>query len=125
MPRLTQSPAQVRVVVDTLDCGDERIDVVDVREEPVLALTHELRSLPDAGRHEGHATRHRLERGLRASLLARCHETQVDLVVRTPELFARGQQQVAVRNAEALELTPHVATRGACQQDGQLADALS
>ena len=57
--------------MDTQNRGDQRVLVVDVRKQAVLAVTHELRRLTDPRRDQWDASRQRLEHCLRPSLLSR------------------------------------------------------
>jgi len=71
---------------DALHRRRERIDVVDLCEEPVLAVADQLGRLADPRRHHGDAARHRLEHRFRPALLPRRHKTDVHLAVRAREL---------------------------------------
>ena len=60
--------------MDAHDRGDQRVLVVDIRKQAVLAVTDELRRLANPCRDQRDAGSQRLEHGLRPSLLPRRDE---------------------------------------------------
>src|SRR5947208_16803744 len=100
--------AQPGVGVNAFDRGDDGFDVVDVDQQPVLAVGDDLRRLPDTRRHERDPGRHRLENRLRAAFLPRRNEADVRGVIRLRERAASGRHDMPVPHAETLELAPDV-----------------
>ena len=79
--------------------GREPLRVLDVDEDPVPSVSHEIRSLPRPRRHERHPGRHRLEHALRPALLTRRDDVRVERVVRRRQTVARGKQPMDEGNA--------------------------
>ena len=90
------------------------------RASPFSPSSDELRRLPDARRDERHAGRHRLEHALRAALLARRDDVDVERVVRPASPSRSGSSRARTRIAASLEPAPDVAAGRPGEEDDEL-----
>ena len=87
----------------------DRAGVLDIDEKAVATVLDEILRLPDPGRHQRDAGCHRLENALRATLLPRRDDVDIERVVGTSKVTTRARKQVTVWNAEPVEGIQHVA----------------
>ena len=99
--------------------------VLDVDQDPVLAVDDEVGRLSGPCGDERHARRHGLEDALRPAFLARRDDVRVERVVGGRELVARREQPVDVRDRASLELSAHVAARGAGEEHDEVVELAS